>query len=139
MKITPRTEEEIRSLVLLKDGEYNFSIIDAVDKISQNGNEMIHLILEILNNNNKYLVHDYLLDSDRMSFKIRHCCESVGIVDKYNSGEITSKDFIGKSGKAKIIVSIDKKGVYDTKNIVKDYIICKKENNDNFINDDVPF
>lgn len=139
MKVTPRTEEEIKYLNMLPEGEYNFLVIDAIEKVSKSGNEMIHLIIKITKNNKNYQIHDYLMDTEKMSFKLRHCCESLGILSKYELGEVSSKDFIDKKGSAKIIISVDKNGVYDSKNTVKDYLVSNKDGNADFFNDEVPF
>lgn len=133
MKVTPRTEEEIKIMKLLPDGDYNFNIIESSDKVSKSGNEMVHIVLNIEHNNKFYLIHDYLLENDMMLFKIRHCCEGLGLIDKYNSGEISASDFIGKKGKVRLMSKSDKNGIYDTKNVVKDYLEIDS------INEDMPF
>lgn len=139
MKVTPRTEEEIKYLNMLPEGEYNFLVIDAIEKVSDAGNEMINLVLQVNNNNKIYRIYDYLIDIEKMSFKFRHCCDSLGILDKYESGNVSSKDFIDKKGRAKFIIQKDKKGIYNPKNVVKDYIVSKKDGNADFFNDEVPF
>src|SRR5262249_13125259 len=122
MKITPITEEEIKYLRILPEGEYDFLIFDAIDTTSKSGNEMIHLILDIINNNKKYIIHEYLLNNEINIEKIRNICESIGILDKYNSSIIEAKDFKDKKGRAKVSIKNDNDYI---KNVVKKYI--KKE------------
>lgn len=137
MKITPRSEEEFKSRNLLDAGEYNFEIFEAKEKKSQSGNDMIEVQLRILNKYDKYIIiYDYLMDKEPMDYKIRHLWESLGMIDKYNSGEINAEDLKDKRGKAKITIRKDKNGQYPDKNQVQDYI---KSENDTFLDDALPF
>jgi hypothetical protein len=139
MKVTPRTEEEILYLLLLPEGEYDFMVFSSIDKISEAGNEMIHITLSIKHNNKNYFVNDYLLDTDKMSFKLRHLCESLNLMDKYNSGNLDSFELLNKIGRVKISIQKDKNGKYGPQNVVKDYLIINNNENDNFIDDKIPF
>lgn len=139
MKVTPRTEEEIKWIKLLPEGDYEFEVFDSIDETSSKGNEMIHVILLIKKNNREYKIHDYLMDTEEMAFKLRHFCDSTGLSEFYNSGNIESSKIKSKKGYAKITIKHDKKGIYDPKNVVKDYIVNKSTNNEDKFNDELPF
>lgn len=130
MKVTTRTEKEIEEMNLWPAGEYGFEIFEAKDTISKvkpdgtGGNEMIELKLKVFNNEGGYkILSDYLLDIDSMAFKIRHACDACGLIDRYEAGQITANDFIGKTGYLKLRVQKDKAEKYPDKNTVQDYIV----------------
>lgn len=137
MKVTPRTEEEIRTMMIWPDGEYSFEILNADEKISKSsGKDMLEILFKVYNNDGKSkLITDYLLDNDdpRMSFKLRHLCNCVGLLESYNKGQLEAIQFIGKSGKAILKTQKDKFGNYPDKNVIKDYIV------EDFIDDDLIF
>lgn len=139
MKVTPRTEEEIKFLKLIPDGEYEFEVFDAIDETSKNGNEMIHVVLLVNKNEKKYYIHDYLMDTADMAFKLRHFCDSIGIIEDFNSGNIESNKIKSKKGIAKIIINQDKKGIYNPKNVIRDYIVNKSIKSEDIFNDELPF
>ena len=135
MRFTPLSEEEIKESNLFEPGIYNFEVLEALDKISKSGNEMIELKIKIWDNNGKEkIIYDYLLEM--MKFKLKHFSECVSLEDKYNDGGINANDCIGKSGELDLIIYVDKKGRYADKNAVKDYIVNKDKND---ISDDIPF
>lgn len=125
MKFTPLTEEEIASSGLMEDGLYKFTVLEAEDMVSKTGNDMIKLTLRVQDADGMmHKVFDYLLE--KMKFKLRHFCEYTGLLDKYDSGNLTAADCIGKSGVCEIIVQAGQEkydgGKYPDKNAVKDYI-----------------
>lgn len=130
MKVTVRTEKEIEEMNLWPAGEYPFEIFEAADAISKikpdgtGGNEMIELKLKIFNADGGYrILSDYLLDIDSMAYKIRHCADVCGILDRYESGLLLATDFKGKTGYLKLKIQKDKSGQYPDKNTVADYIV----------------
>lgn len=140
MKITPRSEEEFKSRNLIDPGTYDFVIFDATEKVSKNsGDPMIELILKVTDMNRRvHTLYDYLMDKEPMDYKIRHLYESLGLISKYDSGNIDASDLHNKKGKVQIIIQKDKKGIYSDKNSVKDYIVSKCSAADPF-NDDIAF
>jgi len=139
MKITPRSEEDFKFRNLLPPGIYNFEVFDSIEKTSKkSGDPMIELVLKIIDSNRTFKVFDYLIDREPMDFRIRQICECLGLMEKYNSGEIDSRDFFGKKGKVKINIRKDTTGLYGDKNSVQEYIVTK-ENKEDFLNDEVPF
>lgn len=145
MKVTPKSENEIKSANLLPAGVYDAEIGTAEDKVSAAGNEMIKLDVTVFDKGGKqYFIYDYLLDA--MAFKVRHAADACGLLDKYESGQLLADDFIGKSCQVKIKVDISKDVKYPDKNAIVDYIVAekpvkkmtKKETEDS-ISDSVPF
>lgn len=123
MKFNPKTEKEIEEGNLLENGEYGFDILIAEDTYSKKGNEMIKLKLKIYAGDSEKRLFDYLLEE--MEFKLRHFCDSVGLLSEYNMGALTADMCIGRSGKCNIVKKEDK--VYGLQNVIKDYV-CKTEN-----------
>lgn len=120
MKFTPKTESQLKDEALLPVGEYFFTIAGAENKVSKAGNEMIALKLEIWNGEKKIgVIFDYLIES--MGFKLRHCCDVCGLINKYNAGTLEADDFIGANGNCKVDIQPAKDG-FDPKNIIRDYI-----------------
>lgn len=122
MRITPKTEDEIKSGYLMPEGEYPFVISAAEDTLSKSGNEMIKMTVRVYKPDGSFnLVTDYLLES--MQFKLRHACEACGLLKQYESGQLLGNDFVGKQGMLKL--SIRKSEEYGDQNQVKDYIVQK--------------
>jgi hypothetical protein len=137
MKFTPKTEEQLKAEAntVWPKGEYEFEVLseasfgqktlETVNRTSNAGNDMLQLIVKVYNPDGKTRnVVDYLMET--MGFKLRHACEACGLVDNYNSGELSAHDFIGKIGKLTLDIqpeSVGKDGkTYSEKNVVKDYV-----------------
>lgn len=125
MKFTPKTDKELAEEKLLPEGEYGFEISGAEEKISKAGNDMIVLTVRVFKDDGSFiLVTDYLLES--IMYKINHACKACGLFDKYELGELSARDFIGKTGHLKLVIQKDKNGEYPDKNSIKDYIVPKE-------------
>lgn len=125
MKFTPKTEKEIAEANLLSEGEYDFEIIGAEDKVSSRGNDMIYLKLKVFADDGGFkFVDDYLLEA--IEYKLRHAAEGTGLLEKYETGHLLASDFLGKCGKVKLVIQKDKNGQYPDKNAVKDYVIDRE-------------
>jgi hypothetical protein len=145
MNVTPMNENDLPRK-LIEKGDYEVEVLDAEDKISTSNNEMIALKIAIwVGDKIRCHIYDYLLD--KIPAKLRHACDSFGLLDKYQSGNLCATDFLGRTGKAKIGIKIDKNGQYPDKNIIVDYCIratkplSKQQNNDEppLTDDDLPF
>lgn len=129
MRFVPKTEEEVSNFTV-PEGVYDFEIVNAIDTVSKSsGNDMIKLMINFYDNEGKLKsIDDYLLES--MAYKLRHAAEACGLLKKYESGELEAEDFVGKTGKFKLVISKGRPkpdgGVYPDKNDVKDYIIDGK-------------
>jgi hypothetical protein len=125
MKFTPKTKEELTSL--LADGMYDFSVISAEETTSRAGNDMIALKLEVYDdaNDRKKVVFDWLVNSEKSLRKILAFCETTGLLDTYNAGELTADKCFGKSGRVKIEQQ-DAQDGYPEKNVVGYYVTGSK-------------
>jgi hypothetical protein len=119
MNFQPRTEQEIADSALLRKGNYDFEIIDATEKKSAAGNEMIELKVRVSNGNGiSRTLTDYLLG--KRPARLRNCCAACGLEDKYETGCLSADDFPGKRGTLK--VTIEKAKGFSARNIIQDYV-----------------
>jgi hypothetical protein len=105
-----------------KAGTYDFTILDASDEVSSSGNEMIKLTIAIYNAEGRTRkVFDYLVDSPKTQFKIRHFASAVGLTEQYEAGELDINEIVDRSGKLKLAIK-PAQGDYPAGNQVSDYI-----------------
>lgn len=124
MKVTPKSEKEIAEENLWPVGEYSFEVLDASDKVSKSGNEMIELKLKVYADDGGHIfVNDYLLDS--MAYKLRHASVACNALSKYEAGSLQASDFIGAAGRVKLKRQKSKDPQYADKNVVGDYVVKK--------------
>lgn len=125
MKFDPKTDEETKNdkpFPVWPSGQYDFEIMNGVDKKSKAGNEMIELRVKIFNSEGEEkIVFDYLLES--VAYKLRHCAEACGLMEKYEKGELVGGDFDGCTGKLKLRVGKPTEEYPDPKNEVADYVV----------------
>jgi hypothetical protein len=121
MSFSPMSEDELNESGLAPKGEYGFDVLTAKDKISKSsGSPMIEVKIGLYRNGTvANHVYDYLLPS--IPHKLRHFCDSVGLLKQYQSGTLCAADCEGRSGTAKI--DIEPAGNYPAKNVVKDYVL----------------
>lgn len=130
MKFTPksqdtitREERERKAKRLLPPGDYDFEVIQAEDKVSNAGNDMIKLTLRVFApDGTTVLVDDYLME--KMAYKLRHFADGTGLTARYDSGEMVAFDCVGASGKVTLKHETSEK--YDPKCVVKDYVVGDK-------------
>jgi hypothetical protein len=122
MNFEPRTEKEIAESKLWPKGEYEFEIVEAVEKVSQSsGNPMIELKLRLSNGNGiSRTIPDYLLKETPE--KLRHAADACRVLDRYDIGSLSETDFRGKRGRLKLGIEKDRKHKYPDKNVVLDYV-----------------
>jgi hypothetical protein len=158
MQFQPKTEEQIIAENLWPEGEYDFEIVKAEEKISKTkpdgsgGNPMIQLTVKIFSPEGKFrLVDDFLME--KMAFKLRHCADACRLLDKYNIGELRDTDFVGKAGRCEVVIQEGQKkpdgGKYPDKNTIKDYIkrtdtavaasVAAKAKDVAAVDDEIPF
>jgi len=128
MKFTPKSEaalvkENDERNTLWPKGEYDFEVVNYEDTVSKkSGADMIHLELKVYHpDGGSQTIHDYLLAS--MMHKLRHACEAIGILDRFEEGTLEARDFDG--GVGKVMLKIDKakpNSGYRDKNSVDDYL-----------------
>jgi hypothetical protein len=147
MRFNPKTEEEVQSMNLLEPGTYQFQVIDASNEKSKSGNDMIKLTLNVWGKDgSSHHIYDYLLEA--LAYKLRHFCSNTGLISRYERGELTAEDCLGKEGAVKIEIQegkLKENGErYPSNNKVKDYIksgegFSTTASMKQFENEDVPF
>lgn len=121
MNFAPKTEKEVQESGLVPIAEYDFDVLDAEDTISKkSGNPMIKINIGLyIDGQVKNRVFDYLLPA--MEAKLRHFCDTVGLLSQYEAGQLEAADCVGRSGRAKIGID-PAKDSFPAKNVVKDYV-----------------
>lgn len=149
LKFEPKSEKELREANLAPEGDYDFEVLGATDEISKrSGNPMIKVKIGLYSGEAiRHHVYDYLLTN--MGHKLRHFCDSTGLLSKYESGELSAEDCKGRAGKCRVKIKEDANGQYPDKNEIDDYIIrpakpmatvaAKAEQQPPPESDDVPF
>jgi len=124
MNFVAKTESEIQAMNLLPDGSYAFEVMEANDKISKAGNEMIQLQLRIYDQHDRpHMVFDYLME--QMAYKLLHFCAATDLQLKYSAGTLSASDCNNKKGFVEIYTQEGVNG-YSAKNSVKDYLVSKQ-------------
>ena len=118
----PVSEEEAAAesdFELLPAGVYPFTVIDADERQSKAGNDMIALKLDVFGPKHSRHVYDYLLE--KMAFKLRHFASSCGVMDAYEKGTIDVDALVGLDGYVKL--AIEERDGYEPRNVVRDYVV----------------
>ena len=124
MKFTPKEDSEIKTFGLLPEGPANFVVAEAMEKYSKGGNEMIEMDLTCSSGTLTNTVKFYMLE--KMAHTHKHFHRATGMMDKYQSGETTADDCVGKTGK--VVLGIEKGKQKDDgsyfydKNVVVDFL-----------------
>jgi hypothetical protein len=123
MDFKPKTEAELAAYKVWKKGEYDFEIIEAVEKIASTGKTMIEMKVKVRDGDGgEKVVVDRLLAETPL--KLLHAAQVCGLHDKYLAGSITDADFVGKTGLLILGIEKDRKKQYPDKNIVQDYVVA---------------
>lgn len=130
-RFNPKTDEEINAIqnqALLPDGVYSFFVKGIEEQVSKTGNQMLKLrLLVIGHDKSERYINDFLLITDKMIFKLKHFCETIGFEKEYLAGMFDLRQCINRSGRARIGIQKgsakeDGSGYYPDKNAVKDYV-----------------
>lgn len=122
MRVTPISEADAAEAGLRKRGLYDFEVTDAKEKLSAKNNEMIELNVKLYDTEGRsFWLYDYLVSSDGMAYKVRHFAAATGLLAKYEKGELTAEDCLGKTGRCQLGVEPAKNG-YPAKNKIADYV-----------------
>ena len=117
MKFQPKSEEQIQRERCLPAGVYDFEVADATEKQSRSGKDMIELKLTVFVDEYSVAMRDWIVEG--FDWKLRHFCETCGILAQYEAGTITAEDCIGQAGKVQVVVKDSPD--YGPQNAVKDY------------------
>lgn len=146
MRFEPKTEKEVSEAGLLPHGTYDFEVVEAVEKQSKAGNDMVELKVRVFDSQGRYRnIFDYLVGSDGSAYKVRHFAEATDMLDAYDHGELRAQDMIGRAGQCKVIIKKDKSGQYPDKNSIADYLKASSPTSGDPrpepppIDDDIPF
>ncbi len=135
-KFIAKTYDQINaeSLIPAKT-ECDVEIIEATDAVSSTGNDMIVLTLKAYHGEGHKIIKDYILF--KFEYKFRTACDSFGILDAYNSENVSAEDFGTRSGKAIIGIQAasDK---YDAKNVISSYVPRPAEPTKVDLDDEIP-
>lgn len=120
MNYTPKSEEECRPLIA--EGEYACEILEATEKQSKKGNDMIELKVKLYKGERCVgMLHDYLLDA--MAHKLRHCAYGLGLGLQYEDGSLSASKFEGRSGTCVVGIKKSTDPKYRDQNQIDDYVV----------------
>jgi hypothetical protein len=123
MKTPAYTEDaavEVARRTLLAPGRIDAVIREAVERPSARGNDMIELTVAVPDGRGgERLLKDYLTNTSLGALRLRHACEAVGALDRYDAGAISASDFPGHTVRVKI--GVEKRRGYAPRNIIEDY------------------
>lgn len=131
MKYTAKTDEEFAKeeaealkKLLMADGVYDFEVIDAEEKTSSKGNDMIMLTLTVYDESGEgNKITDYLVPGSTYgNRKIRHAAVACGLTEQYETEKLAAEDFTGRAGKLRIKIQKGTKDYPKPKNTVDDYL-----------------
>ena len=122
MEFNPSDGSQRASFELLPEGTYEAEVIEAEERTSQKGNDMIALTLQVAHPDGyEARVWDYLVSVPAAVFKIRMFCEAAGLDKQYQSGRLTAKECIGKKVSARIGIEEGRDGFGD-RNTIFEYM-----------------
>lgn len=127
---------QMRSDALLKEGRYKYTVLDASEKKTQAGDNMINLKLALEVEARRVIFFDRLVLMPQMFWKLEHFCKSAGLADKIEKGSLTPDDCAGKTGYIDIIQKANNK-TGELENQVKDYVKPEDKEAQEMFDDDV--
>lgn len=129
--------QQMREDALIKEGRYKFTVLDAREKRSGSGNDMINLKLALEVNGRKVNQFDSLIMLPKMFWKFEHFCTATKMTDKLDAGRLMAQDCFGKEGYVDIVQKANGQ-TGEIENQVKDYIKPEDHEAREVFNDDVP-
>ena len=122
---------------VLDAGTYPATIIEAIEKVSKNGNDMIEIVFET---EGGHRIYDYLVFTEKTAFKVDAFLSAIGKApEKGQEVELVADELVGVE--LNIEVEIEPaNGPYEAKNRVAQYVaLDKKTAKDEKKNDNEPF
>lgn len=121
MKYQPREERDIRSALVVPAGEYDFEVVDAEEKVSKKGNDMIEMQLKVFIDVEEVRVKDWLVPgTDLGDLKLNQFAHATGLQDIYFNSGLTAYSCVGACGRLRL--GITSSAEYGTQNAVKSYV-----------------
>jgi hypothetical protein len=147
------TEDQIKSRNISSEGEYPFTVLEAVLKKTKGGlndkgqpkdvHPMLELILEFHDQNGVVKKQrDWIVFCEGMDWKMRHLADTLGLIDLYEDDALEAHHLPRKHGVFSLGIREDEyQGEKRKANFVKDYV--KKQstetaNSNAFLSDDIP-
>lgn len=122
MKFTPMSDADYNQSRsnTFPAGTYPCEIIKCEEKVSKQGNKMFETIVKIYDDSGRTTnVFCYLIAEGKAAWQLRAAAEELGVLDKYNAGELEDVDILGLESYA--VVGIQKSEGYADKNIIKSF------------------
>ncbi len=121
MEFNPSDGSQRSGFELLPAGEYDIEVIEAEERSSQKGNQMIALTLQAQHPDGyDARVWDYLVSVQAAVFKIKMFCEATGLQKQFERGRLTAEECVGRRAKATVIVEEGRDGFSD-RNSIQEY------------------
>jgi hypothetical protein len=105
---------------LLWRGWFPAQFIEATETESKRGNAMIAVVLTVFNDTEEREFRDWYTASERNAARLRHACEAVGEVAKYEAGAIAAEDFPGHAVQVQLEVEKGRAG-FPARSVIIDY------------------
>jgi hypothetical protein len=123
MQTTPKTEAEARSASrrVMLSGWHEAQILHAHEARSKRGNDMIAISVTVADAEGRVRTfRDWLTNTTLGGLKLRHACEGVGALGRYESGEVGAADF-PEGHTLRVKIGIEKKRGYPDREVIEDY------------------
>lgn len=121
MEFNPEDGARRSGFELLPAGIYDIEVLEAEERVSQKGNQMVALTLTASHPEGyESRVWDYLVSTPAAVFKIRMFCEAADLMKQFDSGRLQATDCIGRRLAARIGVEPGRDG-YSDRNTIIDY------------------
>jgi len=122
MEFNPTDAGDRSGFSLLPEGLYDIEVVEAEERSSKNGNQMIALTLEVRHPDGyPSRVWDYLVSTPAAVFKIKQFCDAAGLTGEFASGTLTEAHCRNRRLKAKIFVEAGREG-YQDRNAIREYL-----------------
>ncbi len=122
MEFNPQDAGDRGAFTLLPEGLYDIEVVEAEERTSQKGNQMIALTIEARHPDGyPSRVWDYLVSTPAAVFKIKQFCDAAGLTSHFESGRLTVQDCHNRRLKAKIMIEAGRDG-YQDRNAVREYL-----------------
>jgi hypothetical protein len=141
----PILDDQQMADLKIQPGEYPFECIDVVPRVAKSGNKMLQLKLKLFDKHREYIMVDFLVATENMSYKIKHFWESVGKPANYGKQNYW-QEYLHQCGYCSVRPQKNK-DTGQTENRIVDYIVgdfevAKPKNNQDNVEkfeDDIPF